>query len=134
MKFTIPTDPVPWARPRFVRRGGKMIGYTVPKVQAYEQTVKLLAIAAGIRPLSGPVSMSIDFHFAVPKSLERKRKPVEGGWHVKKPDADNLAKAILDALNGVAYDDDAQVASMRLRKFRLPQGEIGHVDVEVSEL
>lgn len=34
-----------------------------------------------------------------------------------KPDADNVAKAICDALNGQAYRDDAQIAALYVRKW-----------------
>lgn len=37
--------------------------------------------------------------------------------HTKKPDADNVLKAVLDALNGLAWVDDAQVFSATVRKF-----------------
>ncbi|MDF2537449.1 MAG: Holliday junction resolvase [Herbinix sp.] len=35
----------------------------------------------------------------------------------KKPDIDNIAKVILDALNGIAYKDDTQVVTLEVRKF-----------------
>lgn len=34
-----------------------------------------------------------------------------------KPDCDNIAKAVLDALNGVAFDDDSQVVTLVVRKY-----------------
>ena len=36
--------------------------------------------------------------------------------HIKKPDLDNMAKAVLDALNGLAYIDDSQIYSLTLYK------------------
>ena len=40
-----------------------------------------------------------------------------GGWYQKKPDIDNIAKAVLDCLNGVAWIDDNSVASLKIDKF-----------------
>ena len=34
----------------------------------------------------------------------------------KKPDADNIAKVVCDALNGVAYKDDTQIVSLHIKK------------------
>lgn len=34
----------------------------------------------------------------------------------KKPDCDNLAKSVLDALNGIAYNDDSQITSLHVVK------------------
>ena len=39
-----------------------------------------------------------------------------GAFPVRKPDADNIAKIILDALNGTAYHDDAQIVQLSVRK------------------
>lgn len=36
--------------------------------------------------------------------------------HTKKPDVDNLLKALLDALNGIAYADDAQIVKLSAQK------------------
>jgi Holliday junction resolvase RusA-like endonuclease len=38
-------------------------------------------------------------------------------WPVKKPDADNIAKIICDALNGIAYRDDTQIISLKVLKI-----------------
>ena len=49
----------------------------------------------------------------------------------KKPDADNIAKIIMDALNGVAYEDDRQVVELIVRKFF---SDTAYVDVFIDEL
>ena len=50
----------------------------------------------------------------------------------KKPDNDNIAKIILDALNGVAYQDDKQVVSLQVEKYYTEADEM--VTVELQEL
>ena len=61
-----------------------------------------------------PLSVTIDVQRALPKSLWDK---VRALFDTCKPDCDNIAKAVLDALNGVAFDDDAQVVMLLVRKF-----------------
>ena len=52
------------------------------------------------------------------------------GWYDKKPDVDNIAKAVLDALNGIAYDDDKQITSLVIdKKYGEPR-----IDVSMGEL
>ena len=51
--------------------------------------------------------------------------------YTKKIDADNLAKSILDALNGLAYDDDAQVCMLVVKKL---YAEVERVEVILKEL
>lgn len=43
---------------------------------------------------------------------------MDGTPHIKRPDADNVAKAILDALNGHAYNDDRAIAALSVRKYQ----------------
>jgi Holliday junction resolvase RusA-like endonuclease len=52
-------------------------------------------------------------------------------YPTKKPDADNIAKIILDALNGVAYTDDTQVINLLVQKR---YGEAPEVKVEITEV
>ena len=49
----------------------------------------------------------------------------------KKPDADNVMKIILDALNGVAYEDDRQIVALAIRKT---YGEKPGVRVEIRTI
>lgn len=50
--------------------------------------------------------------------------------HIKRPDADNVAKAILDALNGHAYNDDSAIALLTVRKYQTTGASRVEVTVE----
>jgi Holliday junction resolvase RusA-like endonuclease len=107
--FFIPGSPVSWKRPRQARRGGKSWRFTDPEVKAWQETVQAYWMQAG-RPLyRGYVSVTLSFALS-----ER---------DYKKKDVDNLAKAILDALNGLAYPDDRQVSQLHI--FKQPADKIG---------
>jgi Holliday junction resolvase RusA-like endonuclease len=71
------------------------------------------ALAAGVKPISGPVELKICATFAIPCSISKKEaaKRAAEHWHTQRPDLDNVEKAVLDALNGVAWLDDSQVCS-----------------------
>lgn len=78
-----------------------------------------LAFADG--PMPGPAYVSLEFYFARPKSHWTKNgnltKSAPRVWHTQRPDADNLAKAVLDALKGIAFVDDVSVAVLRVSKL-----------------
>lgn len=77
--------------------------------------------AGGIHYGDRPVRVTVDVMRALPAS---RPKRVESEPDDVKPDLDNVVKAVLDALNGVAYDDDAQVVSicaMKCDRTRLPE-------------
>jgi Holliday junction resolvase RusA-like endonuclease len=50
-----------------------------------------------------------------------------------KPDSDNLGKAILDSLNGIAYHDDSQVYSLQIEKWYIEVGGTAGTEVEILE-
>lgn len=85
----------------------------------------------GADPLEGPVAAHVRAVF--PRA---KRDPGDGReWHTKaQGDADNVAKAILDASNGIAYGDDRQVARLVVEKLVAAPGEEPHVSLEVAPL
>ena len=67
-----------------------------------------------------PLDVRIVAYFPIPKSASKKRQAmmrVNRLRPTKKPDCDNIAKAVLDALNDIAYHDDSQVVDHQLRKF-----------------
>ncbi len=66
------------------------------------------------------LKMEIYAGFQVPKSFSNKDRisALSGNLSpTKKPDSDNIAKVVADALNGIAYDDDdAQIADLTVIK------------------
>ncbi len=106
-------------RPRFAR--GRT--YTPKETHDYE---KLVAENYKGLKYEGAVSVDIKAVYPIPKSYTKKRAQsiLEGNEEpVKKPDIDNIAKIILDGLNGVAYDDDTQVVDLKVRKLYSPDVE-----------
>jgi len=64
--------------------------------------------------------MYISARFPIPKSTtKRDRQLIMEGklLPTKKPDGDNIAKVICDALNGVAYEDDTQIVKLVVSKI-----------------
>lgn len=117
VKITIPGTPVAKGRPRFTRVGHP---YTPDKTKQYEQAVRrCYETQSGVSfPGGTPVFAQIHAYFPIPKSYSKKKKAtLEGAFHLKRPDADNIAKAILDALNGFAYPDDSAVQLTGALKF-----------------
>ena len=106
--FKIPGPPVGKERPR-VSRGHT---YTPERTVAYEQWVLLHARNARVRPLEGPLKMQVVWCKQVTASWSKKRKAeaLLGVYATGTPDLDNVVKSISDALNGIAYQDDAQIA------------------------
>lgn len=114
MKVFVPGHPVPKGRPR-LGRGGHV--YTPEATRAWEELVATYwRLQAGDTTFDGKVAVTLTFRF-------------HGGT---KGDIDNLQKAILDGLNGVAWRDDRQV--WQLTAHIMDGHECEGVDIEVSEL
>ena len=115
--FVVPGEPVAKARARVALRGGKVHAYTPKRTEDYERAVALAAKAAAVTRLAGPVALDVVAVFEVPASWSRARREAAiGAPHTSRPDGDNIAKAVADALNGIAWDDDSQVAELRVVK------------------
>lgn len=116
--FTVAGDPVPQPRPRVSTAGGFARAY-VPKghpVHAYRQALGLAAKAAGIAPVAAPVDVVIDLVFARPKSHRNKAGIKPTAPALPRADIDNCAKAVLDSLTGIAWEDDSQVSRLVVEK------------------
>ncbi len=135
MKFTVYGNPVAKGRPRFSSRGGYVRSYTPVKTVNYENLVKLsYTTQVEGSKLEGGLYAEIIAFFPIPKSTSKKNAEKMRSFeimHTKKCDCDNLAKAILDALNGIAYDDDAQICSLLVKKL---YGDVPRVEIEIGEL
>jgi Holliday junction resolvase RusA-like endonuclease len=134
-QFTVPGRPIGKQRPRVTMRGGFARAYTPKQTHEYENLVKTSYRSYnGLNKLEGPISADINIYFEPPKSLSRKKKEHlvnENSWYTSKPDTDNLIKSILDALNGLAYEDDSQVCEIYTQK---KYGERSKIDVLLKEL
>ena len=132
--FQIPGEPVGKGRPRMTTRGGKVRSFTPEKTASYEAlTIAAYRDAGGSGGIiESPVAVTLACQFAMPKSWSaKKRSMMTGAWCTKKPDADNVAKAVCDALNGVLWRDDAQVVDLSVEKRWCDGG--GAVTVHVFE-
>lgn len=96
------------ARPRFAN--GQV--YTPSETKKYEQQVRkaYLTASSGYTFGDKPVMVSIATYFKRAKSNKRE-------FATSKPDIDNVAKSILDGLNGTAFDDDKQVTHLTVNKL-----------------
>ena len=117
IELTIPGIPVGKGRPRFASGGH---AYTPEKTHAYETAVCLAwkAQSGKTFPAGVPILAGITAYFPIPKSYsKRKAAQVDGAYHISRPDADNIAKSVLDALNQHAYQDDSAVQIAYCRKL-----------------
>jgi len=137
--FTIPVEPVAQGRPRLSSRGGFARAYDPPKSRAYKKTVAKYAQQAmgeanldGL--LEGPLIMRARFAFPLAKSHYRKRTPLVTVYRAKKPDLDNICKALTDGCEGIVYLNDSQVAKMVVEKVTLGQGEPAYTSVLFQEM
>lgn len=125
IEFTIPGDPRGKARPRVVRlKNGASMSYTPDKTVAYEELIRQRFRQQWSStelpfPDKTPACVMITACFGIPKSTSKKaRTAMLSGqtYPTKKPDVDNVIKIVLDALNGFAWHDDAQVIDLHISK------------------
>lgn len=144
----IPAVPVSQPRPRAtLAHGGKGArmhevthikrsdGTRVPHpIAAFKATCRLAAQQAySGPPLDCPLSVRLTFVMPRPTALLWKTRPMPRVMHAKKPDVDNLAKSVFDALTGLLWLDDAQIAACSIEKWIAAGDEQPHVVVEVSK-
>jgi len=105
--FTVPGDPVPQPRPRVSTRGGFARAYVPSKHPVHDYRASLAAAArdAGLGTTGEPLNVVIDAVFVRPKSHLKKSGVRPDAPVLPRPDVDNIAKAVLDALQDVMGDD-----------------------------
>lgn len=138
VSFTVPGPPKGKARARTVRgRGGHTFSYTPEGTVLYENLIKTSYLQQPNNTIfddGQPLKVVVQAFYDIPKSYsKKKRKQMLAGEirPTKKPDIDNIAKCILDALNKVAYRDDTQVIELVMKKA---YAEIPRVEVEIQEI
>ena len=119
MTIQVPGIPVGKGRPRMSVRGGHPRAYTPEKTVRYENLVRTTFMNdyPDAVPIDVPVRVDIYAFFPIPKSWSKKKKAsAVDGFVSKKPDIDNIVKAVFDGLNGVAWTDDSLVSEVHAWK------------------
>ena len=121
IRFTVPGQPVGKGRPRAFRMGKGVRMFTPEKTVSYESLVATAAHAAmeGRAPILTACEATMEIRLQVPASWSKKKQAqaLDGlMFPTKKPDVDNVVKAIFDALNGIVWGDDVQVVWLAVSK------------------
>ena len=132
LAFEVQTKPVPQARPRFfIRKHGQknIVGaYDPAQCKSFKEVIawhaRLKMRERGIREATkAPIAISLIFGMG---------RSAEGAYHTKRPDIDNLAKAVKDALKGIVYADDSQIVEAHLfKQYGRPEVRIEIKTLEV---
>lgn len=142
IEIVIPGEPVAQGRPVFTTHGGHAHAFDPAKSRnwkAYasscyrETATRDFGLDQGETVFAGvAVEVQIVALFACPRSHWRSvplpRRPKRG-----RPDIENLAKAVMDAANGVLWIDDSQVVRLSVEKLYAAQGEAPRMVVRVRE-
>lgn len=136
VQFVVPGDPVGKGRPRVSTIGGHARMFTPKKTASYEGLIALVGTEAmaGRVLLECPVMVEMRIVLPVPASKSKKFKAQALAGDIfptKKPDMDNVIKAIYDGLNGIVWKDDVQVVDAIVRKR---YGEVPGVHVRIIPL
>lgn len=123
------------ARPRFNTKTGR--AFTTKDTINYESWVRLCYQEQCNKFFASYVRADITVYHKVPKSYS-KAKLSDIRKHKlypdKKPDVDNIAKIVLDSLNGIAYDDDKQVIELVVIKRYTEDKERLEINIEGIEV
>lgn len=139
IEFKIDGKAVPQPRPRvYQTAAGKSRAVNSKQSVTYKRLVKLTAKSYmnknRLSVAECPIAVYLTFVYAPPKSYtEKKLKAIQDGilMYQKKPDLDNLAKGVLDALNQTVYKDDSQIIELNVKK---QYGDTDHVLVVIEKL
>ena len=114
--------PRPQGRPRIVRFPNGKAGLKDPDISRdWKNYVRMVAGETwGRAPEEGPVALFLTFYLPIPRSWSKKRRMAALAgeiWPTGRPDLDNLAKAVIDAIIGVVIADDRQIVELSVAKF-----------------
>ena len=125
--FFVDGTPRAQPRPRMTKTGHV---YTPDSVKEWKETVIVMCLMYRQPVITQPVRLTVCFYFSAPKRTKRK----SCFPHVIKPDADNLLKAVMDAMTAAnVWTDDALVYSSCAEKwYHIGKGG-ARIKVEVME-
>lgn len=117
IKFIYYGEAVGKGRPRVSRRGNYVHTYTPEKTRVFEDAIRFEFLASNceqmpVYPRETPLRMTVRIGVGIPQSYSKKKQALcRDGFIVpnKRPDLDNIYKAVADSLNGYAFADDSQI-------------------------
>ncbi|MBN2909138.1 RusA family crossover junction endodeoxyribonuclease [Polycladomyces sp. WAk] len=112
--FSVPGRPVPAVR---MTQRSKWVSKQAGRYLAYKNQVAWAAKAARIQRIDGPVEVEAAAYL----------------YGRREPDADNLAKAFLDGLNGIAWTDDRQVRKLTIEKVKVATREEERAEIIIKK-
>ena len=130
---TIYGNPIPQKQTRFVLINGKPRCYD-PSSRDNKSIQRELKFLYPEAPMSGPVELSIHFFMPIPTSTSLKKREKMLNFLIlpdKKPDEDNLAYLITNALKKIVYNDDAQICVKHVYKL---YGDTPRTVIKVRQL
>jgi Holliday junction resolvase RusA-like endonuclease len=139
LSVSIAGEPCAQGRPKFARIGQHVRAYDPKKSRDWKAyavaCVEGALMARGITGIAfpeGPLKVFVTAVFTCPKGDHRKVS-VPRRLHAKRPDAENVGKAVLDmGTTAGLWQDDAQVADLRIMKIIGAQGEAPYVQLQVE--
>ncbi len=136
IRIVVPGEPKPHPRPRACKRGDHARVYTPKPAQDRKYNIQKYGKDAygDHPPHTGAVSMEMTFIMPRPKNRIWKTKPMPREKLTHGPDLDNLAKSVMDALNGVVYLDDRQIFSLITTKWTASGKEAARIIIVVELL
>jgi crossover junction endodeoxyribonuclease RusA len=125
--FFIPGTPAPQGSKRHVGNG--VLIESSKHVGPWRERIAWFAAQNMNSRFTGAVHVRLEFVMPRPKSLPQNRTPAA----IKRPDVDKLARACLDAISGVAYQDDSQVVGLYAMKRIAMPGEQPGCQITIKE-
>ena len=136
ISFTIFGEPTAKGRPHVATIGGKAMAYTPAKTRRAEQDFRAQAIAfKPDKPITAAVTLLVFAYRTIPKSFSKKKYKLANEGTLRpttRPDIDNYAKLVLDAMNGVFFADDSQIIELVVYKYYSESPRI-HVQMRWEE-
>ena len=132
--FTVAGEPKGKERPRFCHNGQI---YTPKQTTTYEQQIifDYYKQCGNVKfDENSQLELFVKAYYKIPKSASKKKRIAMLSEEIrptKKPDGDNILKAVADALNGVCYKDDKSIVKMSIEKF---YSDVPRIEVIVQEV
>lgn len=142
LAFTVDGEPVGQGSKNYYRGRGVESSKKLPGWRSDVRSGAVLALQPGHWPdlWDAPIVVALTFRFQRPNGhfgtgrnsgILKESAPY---YHAQTPDADKLARAVLDAMTSVIYADDKTITVLSIRKNWADVGEKPGVDVRIERM